>query len=85
MIVAKRKHRKEVTKKDINANFNFKYDMYRKMSAEDKKRIAYHETGHFLVNYLSENISNLKTSAITIVPAEDILELQHLTLNMKSR
>lgn len=73
MIVAKRKHRKEVTKKDINANFNFKYDMYRKMSAEDKKRIAYHETGHFLVNYLSENISNLKTSAITIVPAEDNL------------
>ena len=38
MIVAKRKHRKEVTKKEINANFNFKYDMYRKMSAEDKKR-----------------------------------------------
>lgn len=37
MIIAKRKHRKEVTKKDINANFNFKYDMYRKMSAEDKK------------------------------------------------
>ena len=73
MIVAKRKHRKEVTKKDINANFNFKYDMYRKMSFEDKKTTAYHEAGHFLVNYLSENISNLKTSAITIVPAEDYL------------
>lgn len=73
MIVAKRKHRKEVTKKDINTNFNFKYDMYKKMSAEDKKTTAYHETGHFLVNYLSENIKNIKTSAITIVPAEDYL------------
>ena len=61
MIVAKRKHRKEVTKKDINTNFNFKYDMYKKMSAEDKKTTAYHETGHFLVNYLSENIKNIKT------------------------
>lgn len=73
MIVAMRKHRKEVTKKDINTNFNFNYDMYKRMSAEDKKTTAYHEAGHFLVNYLSENISNLKTSAITIVPAEDYL------------
>lgn len=73
MIVAKRKHRKEVTKKDINSNFNFNYDMYKRMSAEDKKSTAYHEAGHFLVNYLSENIINLKTSAITIVPAENYL------------
>lgn len=73
MIVAKRKHRKEVTKEDINTNFNFNYDMYKKMSVDDKKSTAYHEAGHFLVNYLSENISNLKTSAITIVPAEDYL------------
>ena len=35
--------------------------------------IAYHEAGHFLVNYYSDNIRNLKTSAITIVPAEDYL------------
>lgn len=73
MIVARRKHRKEVTKKDINTNFNFNYDMYKKMSAEDKKTTAYHEAGHFLVNYLAENINNIKTSAITIVPAEDYL------------
>lgn len=54
MIVAKRKHRKEVTKEDINTNFNFNYDMYKKMSVDDKKSTAYHEAGHFLVNYLSE-------------------------------
>lgn len=35
MIVAKRKHRKEVTKEDINTNFNFNYDMYKKMSVND--------------------------------------------------
>ena len=72
MIVAKRKHRKEVTKKDINTNFNFKYDMYKKMSAEDKKTTAYHETGHFLVNYLSENIKNIKTSKYTSGAAQDL-------------
>lgn len=73
MIVAKRKHKKEVTKEDINTNFNFNYDMYKKISDEDKMITAYHEAGHFLVNYFSENIRNLKTTAITIVPAENYL------------
>lgn len=73
MIVAKRKHKKAVTKKEINYNFNFKYDMYRKMSLEDKEITAYHEAGHFIVGKLSKNIRNYKTTAITIVPSEDFL------------
>ena len=73
MIVAKRKHQKAVTKKAINYNFNFKYDMYKKMSQEDKEITAYHEAGHFIVGKLSENIRNYRTTAITIIPAEDFL------------
>lgn len=73
MIVAKRKHQKAVTKKAINYNFNFDYNMYKKMSLEDKEIIAYHEAGHFIVGKLSENIRNCKTTAITIIPAEDFL------------
>lgn len=73
LITAKRKHRNKLTKIDINSNFNFNYKLFKKISKEDKKMIAYHEAGHFLVNYYSDNIRNLKTSAITIVPAEDYL------------
>ena len=73
MIIANRHKHKEVTKKDINSNFNFNYELYRKMSAEDKKITAYHEAGHFIVSKLSENIRNFKTTAITIVPAENFL------------
>lgn len=73
MIYAKRKHEKKVTKQSINKNFNFDYELYNSMSLEDKKIVAYHEAGHFVVSKLSENIRNYKTTAITIVPGEDFL------------
>ena len=73
MIVAKRRKHKKVTKKDINSNFNFDYELYNEMSESDKMITAYHEAGHFLVGKLSENIKNWKTTAVTIVPAEDFL------------
>lgn len=73
MIYSKRRHEKKVTKKIINKNFNFDYDLYNNMSSEDKKIVAYHEAGHFVVSKLSENIRNYKTTAITIVPGEDFL------------
>lgn len=73
MIVAKRHKHKEVTKGDINTNFNFDYELYNKMSPEDKTITAYHEAGHFIVSKMSEHIKNYKTTAITIVPAENFL------------
>lgn len=73
MIVAKQKGHKEVTKEDVNLNFNFNYELYSQMSDEDKKITAYHEAGHFLVTRKSENIKNYKTTAITIVPSDYFL------------
>lgn len=73
MISAKMHKRNQVTKEDINSNFNFDYELYNNMSPEDKKITAYHEAGHFIVAKLSENIKNFKTTAITIIPAEDFL------------
>lgn len=73
MIYAKRTGSKLVTRKFVNKNFKFNYKLYKRMSIEDKKIVAYHEAGHFIVNKLSENIRNLKTTAITIIPAEDFL------------
>lgn len=73
MIYAKRNGKIKVSKVAINKNFKFDYELYNKLNAEDKVIVAYHEAGHFVVNELSHNIRNLKTTAITIVPAEDFL------------
>jgi len=73
MIVARRKHQDTVTKKIVNSNFNFDYELYKKMSKEDKEITAYHEAGHFVVQKMSNNIKNYRTTAITIVPSEDFL------------
>lgn len=73
MIYAKRRRQKEVTKQCINQNFNFDYELYNEMNEEDKIITAYHEAGHFIVNHLSQNIRNLKTTAITIIPSDDFL------------
>lgn len=73
MIYAKRNQEKEVTRQLVNKNFNFDYELYNESTEEDKKIVAYHEAGHFIVNRLSEHVRNLRTTAITIVPAEDFL------------
>lgn len=73
MIVARRRKHEQVTRKDVNSNFNFNYTLYNQMPLEDKKITAYHEAGHFIVSKMSENIRNYKTTAITIVPAENFL------------
>lgn len=73
MIYAKRKNQTKVDKAVINQNFNFDYELYNQMNEEDKKATSYHEAGHFILNELSNNIRNLKTTAITIVPAENFL------------
>ena len=72
MIYAKTHGEKEVSRKAINSYFNFQYSLYNKIPKEDRKRVAYHEAGHFIVQRFS-SIKNLRTTAITIVPAEDFL------------
>lgn len=70
MVIAKEKKHQSVTREDFNFNLNLDYEFFNSMSDEDKKITAYHETGHFLVTKMSENIRDIKTTAITIVPSE---------------
>lgn len=72
MVYSKTHGEKEVSRKAINSYFNFQYSLYNKIPKEDRKRVAYHEAGHFIVQRFS-SIKNLKTTAITIIPAEDFL------------
>ena len=73
MIYAKSNNRREVTKADVNSNFNFDYELYEEMTPEDKRITAFHEAGHFVVSRLSDNIKNYRTTAITIIPSDYFL------------
>ena len=73
MITAKKNKNKAVTKRDVNANLNFNYELFSKIPLKDKKITAYHEAGHFIVSKYSEHIKNYRTTAISIVPAENFL------------
>lgn len=70
MIIARSRKHEDVTREDFNSNLYLDYEFFDSMSDEDKKMTAYHETGHFLVTKMSENIKDLKTTAVTIVPSE---------------
>ncbi len=85
MITAKEKGHKEVLKEDVNSHFNFNYELYNSMSPEDKKNIAYHEAGHFIVTRMSENIRNYRTKAITIVPSDYFLGVTLFELEIEKQ
>lgn len=85
IVVAARNKHTAITRKDVNYNFNFRYDLYNKMSYHDKQKSAYHEAGHFIVPKRSDNIKNYKITAITIVPAEDFLGITLLEYNQEKQ
>ena len=85
IVVAARNKHTTITRDDVNYNFNFRYDLYNKMSYHDKQITAYHEAGHFIVSKLSDNIKNYKITAITIVPAEDFLGINLLEFNQEKQ
>lgn len=61
----------EVTEKDILDNFDLNYKMLEKTPQNTLVALAYHEAGHFLVRYFSSEMYAFKTTALSIMPAED--------------
>lgn len=74
MVIAKEKGLKEVIRECILENFDINFDKYNKMSIEDRKSVAYHEAGHYLVWRISSDIlKDRKGIAVSIMPAEENL------------
>lgn len=73
MAKAKKDGRSKVMKDDILAVYNMDIERFKKMSDYDKKAIAYHEAGHFIVRRFSPNIKDSEVIAISIIPADDAL------------
>lgn len=70
MVIAKDRNHEHVTREDFNSTLGLDFEFFGKISDEDKEITAYHETGHFLITKISDNIRDLKTTAVTIVPSE---------------
>ena len=63
----------EVEFVDIQNSFNANKKLFEKMSEEDKKSIAYHEMGHYLVTRFSPKLTDQVVLAVSIIPANDFL------------
>lgn len=71
MAAAKMQKTKQVTKQIVLSNFSEEFEEYKKLSEEFKTAIAYHETGHFLLQRYV--VKQHKTLAVSIIPANDYL------------
>lgn len=74
MVIAKEYGKNEVDRECILENFDINFEKYNEMDNYNKKSIAYHEAGHYLVWRLSSHIlKDYKSIAVSIMPAEDYL------------
>ena len=70
---AKRKDKEIVDKKCILSCYNSYLKLYNKMDEGEKRKIAYHETGHYIVSKMSEHIKDQKIAFVSILPMMDFL------------
>lgn len=73
MVVAKNRGRANVNRACVLENFNVNYELFRRMSASEKKFVAYHEAGHFVVHEKSGLLNNNEVTAISIMPTDTYL------------
>lgn len=64
---------KNITKADILDVFDVYTEKFKNMTEKQKMQIAYHEAGHYLVSKFAKELTDIKSLAISIMPAEDYL------------
>ena len=65
---AQMKDKEEVDKECVLDCYDSQYKLFNAYSEEDKRKIAYHEAGHFLTLIKSNNAELEKTACISILP-----------------
>ena len=73
MVYAKRHNKKKVDKQCIIHTFDIFFEMWKNMSEESRKEVAYHEAGHYIVGKASGRLTSYIWQAVSIMPAEDYL------------
>lgn len=61
----------EVSLNDVLDNFNLNFNILENTPDNVKTALAYHEAGHYLVHRFSNELYNYKTTALSIMPADN--------------
>lgn len=72
-VEAKRKDKKEIDKHCILSCYNTYEKLYNNASIEEKRMIAYHETGHYIVSTRCDNVVDEKIALVSILPMMEFL------------
>ena len=72
-VEAKQNGKTKVDKECILACYDSYLKLYKSMSEEEKKIIAYHEVGHYIVQKMCKHIQNVKIAYVSILPMMDYL------------
>ena len=69
----RRKGKKNVDKQSILSCYNTYLKLYNNTSEDEKKMIAYHETGHYIVSQKCQNVKDEKIAFVSILPMMNFL------------
>lgn len=70
---AKRKEKDCVDKESILSCYKSYFKLYQSTTEDEKRKTAYHETGHYLLFIKSPRINDLKISCVSILPMMNFL------------
>lgn len=73
MVTAKMDGKNHVNRESIMKNFDFNFKKFHNMTPAMINEIAYHETGHFIIQRFSGRLTDKEVVAISIIPATDYL------------
>ena len=71
MATAELAGKRDVSRDDVLDNFNLNYQIFEETPDTIKIGLAYHESGHCLVHRLSNELYDYRTTALSIMPADD--------------
>lgn len=72
-VEAKQDGKTKIDKECILACYDSYLKLYNSISKEEKKIIAYHEVGHYIVQKMCKHVQNVKIAYVSILPMMDYL------------
>ena len=71
MVVAKQNKKTKVDRESVLANFEYNFELFENEDLETRRRIAYHEAGHCVLQKCSKHLEDTHVIAVSIMPTDD--------------
>lgn len=71
MVVAKQNRKTKVDRESVLANFEYNFELFENEDLETRRRIAYHEAGHCVLQKCSKHLEDTHVIAVSIMPTDD--------------